>query len=215
MKRQEFDSCANLRSSYMAGLKRDAKKYKIAGIDEQVLLSFTTDPYHPFDTSATRDTLQIIKDAGLSFCCLTKGGTRALRDIDMYRRDRDCFASTLTSMDDSFSKKWERGAATATDRIEALKAFHKAGIYTWVSLEPTIDINESLRIIRETHEFIDLYKVGRANYMAITKTTDWEDYTHKVIKLMAELKQEHYIKKDLQCYLPEGYYNPLRRPQHF
>jgi len=215
MKRQEFDSSAKLRNGYIANLKRDAKKYMFAGIDEQVMLSFTSDPYHPFDTSPTRDVLKILKMTGLSFCCLTKGGTRALRDIDLYRRDRDCFGSTLTSMDDSFSKKWERGAASATDRVKAIKEFSDAGIFTWVSLEPTIDVEESLRIIRETHSFVDLFKVGRANYMAITKTTDWESYTHRVIELMADLEQDHYIKKDLQKYLPDGYYNPLRRKQHF
>jgi len=34
-----------------------------------------------------------------------------------------------------------------------------------VSLEPTLDVEASLAIVEATHSFVDLYKVGRANYM--------------------------------------------------
>ena len=42
---------------YLKHLTQDAVKYQRAGITEQVMLSFTTDPYHPGDTSLTRTTL--------------------------------------------------------------------------------------------------------------------------------------------------------------
>lgn len=212
--RAEFDAGAVTRKNFVSNILADAKKYQLAGITEQVMLSFTSDPYHSGDSSPTRQTLEILRDHGLAFCTLTKGGTRSFRDIELFRPDRDAFASTLTSLDDTFSKKWERGAALPGDRLEALKRFHEAGIYTWVSLEPTIDVESSLSIVEATHEFVDLYKVGRVNYLQITKTTDWEDYTHRMIDLLHKLGKAHYIKKDLQPYLPEGYDNPLRVPQH-
>jgi len=214
MDRREFDAGAKLRDGYEAGLINDAKKYQAAGITSQVMLSFTTDPYHPGDTRATARTLKVLRDNGLGFCTLTKGGTRAIRDIHLFRRDRDAFASTLTSLDDDFSIKWERGAALPNDRIAALKAFHDAGIFTWVSLEPTIDVDASIEIVKRTHEFVDLFKIGRVNYIPMTKTTDWEDYTHRMIDVCASLGVDHYIKKDLQRYLPDGYNNPLRVRQH-
>jgi DNA repair photolyase len=52
---------------------------------------------------------------------------------------------------------------TPDDRINALKAFHERGIFTWVSLEPTLDVEASLALVEATHSFVDLYKVGRAN----------------------------------------------------
>ncbi len=214
MKRQEFDAGAIDREAFRAGLAKDAAKYKAAGIREQVMISFTSDPYHPGDTSLTRHTLQVLRDSGLGFCTLTKGGTRGLRDLDLFRPDRDAFASTLTSLDDRFSLKWERGAALPSDRIAALRRFHGAGIFTWVSLEPTLNVESSMQIVRETHEFVDLYKVGRVNYLPMTKTTDWQDYTHRMIDLLNELGAAHYIKHDLQPYLPDGYHNPLRVKQH-
>jgi DNA repair photolyase len=212
--RTEFDAAAVERPNYLEHLRKDARKYQAAGITDQVMLSFTSDPYHPGDTSLTRRTIEVLIEHGLAFCTLTKGGTRALRDIDLFRPEHDAFAATLTSLDDTFSRKWERGAALPGDRITALRHFHERGIFTWVSLEPTIDVESSLAIVRQTHAFVDLYKVGRVNYLPITKTTDWQDYTHRMVDLLAEVGATHYIKRDLQPYLPAGYHNPLRVPQH-
>ncbi|MCP4261533.1 MAG: radical SAM protein [Planctomycetes bacterium] len=217
MDRARFNAGAVPRTNFMQGKRRlqsDATKYKALGVTEQVMLCFTTDPYHPHDNSLTRETIHVLQAAGLGVCTLTKGGTRALRDIDLFRPDRDCFATTLTSLDSEFSKKWEPGAALPDDRIEAIKAFHDAGIFTWVSLEPTLDVDSSIAIVKATHKFVDLYKVGRVNYLPMTKTTDWEEYTHRMVDLLGSLGKAHYIKKDLQQYLPEGYHNPLRVDQH-
>lgn len=214
MDRKTFDAGAEPRGDFEAKLLKDAAKYRAAGIREQVMLSFTTDPYHPGDTALTRRTLEILREHDLGFCTLTKGGTRALRDIDLFRPDRDAFASTLTSLDDRFSKKWERGAALPGDRLVALRAFHESGIFTWVSLEPTLDCDSSIAIVEATHEFVSLYKVGRVNYLPMTKTTDWADYTARMIETLQRLGAAHYIKKDLQRFLPPDYPNPLRVPQH-
>lgn len=214
MDRREFDAGAVPRPNYIELLKKDARKYQAAGCTEQVMLSFTTDPFHPGDTTLTRQTIEVLREHGLGFCTLTKGGTRALRDLDLFRPDRDAFASTLTSLDDAFSLKWERNAALPADRLAALGSFHAAGIFTWVSLEPTIDVESSLRIVEETHEFVDLFKIGRVNYLPMTKTTDWRAYTLRMVELCQRLGVRHYVKKDLQEFLPDDYVNPLRVPQH-
>jgi len=214
MPRAEFDAGAVPRPGFLAKLTREAKKYQAAGITEQVMLSFTTDPYPPEHHLLTRQVLAVLRDHGLGFCTLTKGGGRALRDLDLFRPDRDAFASTLTSLDPAFSAKWERGAALPAERIATLRAFHDAGIFTWVSLEPTLDVEASLTIVQETHTFVDLYKVGRVNYLPMTRTTDWRDYALRMVDLLQKVGAGHYIKKDLQGFLPAGYPNPLRVPQH-
>lgn len=210
----EFNSTAVPRKNFIELLEKDAEELSEAGITDQILFCFTTDPYHPCDTSLTRKALETLIKHGLSFCTLTKGGTRALRDIDLFRKNHDAFATTLTCLDDTMSRKWERFAALPNDRISTLKKFHDNGIFTWVSLEPTLDTTTSLEIIRETHEFVDLYKIGRANYLPITYSTDWRKYVADVIELCSRLNVKHYIKKDLQQYLPRNYHNPLRIPQH-
>lgn len=54
-------------------------------------------------------------------------------------------------------------------------------------LELTLDVESSLAIVRATHGFVDLYKVGRANYLPMTKTTDWRDYTRRMVDLLQHL----------------------------
>jgi DNA repair photolyase len=213
--RPEFDAGAVLRSDYLNKLRADATKYRAMGITEQVMISFTSDPFHPGDHTPTRRALEIIIEHGLGMCTLTKGGTRASPHIDLFRPERDAFATTLTSLDDRFSLKWERNAALPQDRLKALRFFHDRGIYTWVSLEPTLDVESSLAIVEATCSYVDLFKVGRANYVKeITTTTDWRSYTHRMIEKLQRLGKAHYIKRDLQGYLPPGYHNQLRVPQH-
>lgn len=214
MPRAEFDAGAIDRPNYLALLIKDAVKYQAAGITDQVMLAFTTDPFHPgANNILTRKVLEVLIDHGMAICTLTKGGSRALRDLDLFRPDRDAFASTLTSLDDEFSRKWERGATLPGDRIATLRKFHESGIFTWVSLEPTLDCESSLQIVRETHSFVNLYKIGRVNYLPMTTTTDWKSYTERMIDLCQKMNVKHYIKKDLQGYLPVGYHNPLRIEQ--
>lgn len=214
--RNEFDAGAVDRPRFVERLVRDIARYKAAGqTDHQVMLSFMTDPYHPGDIGLTRATLQLLRESDLPFCTLTKGGMRAIADIDLFRPTRDAFACTLTTLDEDFSLKWERNAALPRYRISALETFASNNIFTWVSLEPTLDVEASLAIIDRTYEFVDLYKVGRANYLKeITRTTDWRDYTLRMIDLLQCRGKKHYIKADLQPHLPADYPNPLRIPQH-
>ena len=83
--RAEFNARAVLRPGYLAALRKDAAKLRTAGVREQILLCFSTDPYHPGDTAATRESLEILIAHDLAFCTLTKGGSRALRDLDLFR----------------------------------------------------------------------------------------------------------------------------------
>lgn len=214
MPRAEFDAGAIERPNFLEQLTKDAAKYQAAGITDQVMLSFTTDPYHPGNNTLTRKTLEVIQKHGMGICTLTKGGARALRDFDLFRPDRDSFASTLTSLDDAFSLKWERGATLPGERMSTLKKFHESGIFTWVSLEPVLDVEATLEIIRRTHRYVDLFKIGRVNYIGLTQTTDWRDFTMRVLDLTKTLGAAHYIKRDLHPYLPKGYPNPMRVKQH-
>jgi hypothetical protein len=210
----EFNAGAVLKPGFLDQLRKDAAKYKAAKIREQVNLSFSTDPYHPGDTTATRTVLEILREHGLGISILTKGGTRALRDLDVLRPERDCFGATLTFLDDRASRRWEPKAALPSDRIEALKRAHEAGIFTYVSGEPIIDVEQILAVISATHPFVDLYKVGRWNYSEESKQINWHDATLRIIDLLNKLGAKHYIKKDLQAFLPPGYANPMRIAQH-
>lgn len=211
MKREYFDAGAVLRDGFMKAFERDAKKMQERGEFVNIFFCFTTDMYNPYVNEPTRKILELTHQYGHSFTILTKGGKRALRDIDLYGAD-DHFASTLTSLDDAFSLKWERGAALALDRLNTLRDFHNAGVFTWVSLEPTLSAIESIKIVEYTHPFVDFYKIGRANYLPMTKSTDWRGYTLDMLETITKLGVKAYFKKDLQEYLPDGYVNEMLNP---
>jgi len=210
--RTEFNAGAILKPNYLERLRKDAALYQRAGVREQVLMSFITDPYHPGDTTPTRAAIEILIEHGLAVSILSKGGTRALRDIDLFRPDRDCYAATLTSLDDRLSKKWESNAPLPGDRIATLKEFNRRGIFTWVSLEPVFNVDATLAVIAATHPFVDLFKVGKMNYLHLP--IDWRDFLLRALDLLNRVGAKHYVKRDLQLYLPPGYPNPMRVPQH-
>lgn len=65
------------------------------------------------------------------------------------------FGFTLTGHDEL-----EPCASTNAERIQAMKQLHDAGFKTFASIEPVIDFESSIRMIEETLQFCDLYKIG-------------------------------------------------------
>jgi len=190
------EPCA--REDVIERLEQEAPAF--AGTDERVLLCFTCDPYQPLDCSRhiTREVIRILKRWQIPFQVLTKGGTRAAGDFDLYR-EGDAFATTMTRLHDTWSQYWEPFAALPANRIKAIELAKQLGIETWVSLEPVIDPGESLRIIERTHDCVDLYKIGKMNHFA--SIIDWRWFGQEAIKTCNKFGKPYYIKDDLAQYL--------------
>ena len=160
-----YPSVPKARPNIIPALRQDAHSLYRRGVKGQVLLSFSTDPYQPLDDECelTRQAIQVLHEFGLGVQTLTKGGTRALRDLELFGQG-DAYAATLTFLDARRARVWEPGGAAPDDRLEALRRFHERGVPTWVSLEPVLDPDETLAIIRATRPFVDLFRVGKLNY---------------------------------------------------
>jgi DNA repair photolyase len=198
--RKHDDFCiSKTRPNFLRKLAIEAERTKT---NERILLSFTCDPYQVLDETAkaTRETINVLHAAGLHVQVLTKGGTRALRDLSLFT-PQDAFATSLTLTDDASSAKWEPGAALPGNRIATIRLFHEAGIPTWVSLEPVLNPASALELIRRTHPFVDLYKVGTLNHHPLAKTIDWHRFAHDAVTLLEALGKPYYIKDDLRAYL--------------
>lgn len=199
---------AERRTGFIDQLAKDVAKAQASGKTGQVHLCFTTDAYQPLalECTDTQDTIKTLHEHGFSVAVLTKGGTRALRDLDLFT-PADAFAVTLTCASDAMSREWEPGAALPADRMEALCQFHDAGIPTWVSLEPVLEPRVSLSLIQATHDFVDGYKVGKLNYHPRAREIDWGAFGHAAIQLLQSYgfypggSRWYYIKDDLQGYL--------------
>jgi DNA repair photolyase len=215
MTREKFNAGAVPKKDFLRRLNNDAEKLAKQGVTGQVLVTFVSDPYHAGDTSLTRETIKVLQDNGFGVCVLTKGGTRALRDLDLFRPDKDCFACTVTSVDEAFIHQWEPVAPPPSDRLAALKAFNAAGIFTWISLEPVLDPVRSVEVIDACHEFVSLFKVGKPNYIKTDGNIDWADFTRRCVDRCESLGKKLYVKESLQGHLPEGFVNEMRMTQHF
>ncbi len=205
-KRDNFDNNPTPRQvKFFADLEREARERAQAGIGGHVLLCFTSDPYQPIDLeyNHTRRAIRILQATGHTVVTLTKGGTRALRNLDLYR-PRDEFASTLTSTREDHHAQWEPGAAPFADRAEALRRFHEAGVPTWVSLEPVLYADEVFRIIEQTQAYVGHFRVGKLNRNAHEKTIDWRKFAEKVARYCGDNQVPYFVKKELLPYWPAG-----------
>ena len=129
---------------------------------------------------------------------LTKAGNLAERDFDLLSKNRgNLFGVTLTTDNDESSFFWEPNAAPPQERIENLWKAKHHGIKTWVSFEPVVDPVAVLKLISDTHEFVDLYMIGKLNNHSFAKTIDWQKFLGKVEDVLNFHNCRYIIKKDL------------------
>jgi DNA repair photolyase len=195
--REEFHANPQPRKNVLEQLKKDCKK--LDSTCPAVLFSFTTDPYQQIDDTyrLTRQGIEILHEKGISVEILTKGGTRAVKDFDLLN-EKDAFATTLTFLNNRDSEEWEPNAAPPADRIRTMKKAFDRGIKVWASLEPVIDPEQSLEIIRQTYGFVELFKVGKLNHHPIANAIDWYKFGWESKKLLESLGCRYYLKHDLR-----------------
>jgi len=192
-----------VRKNVMKQFEKDC--IELAGDPRPVLLSFTTDCYQQLDETErlTRRAIQLLHANNLQVSILTKGGKRSERDFDLLaaRPELSSYGASLPFGMDAGSREFEPGAAPTSERIAALKKAHEMGIHTWASLEPVWTPANTQVLIQRTHEFVDLFKVGKLNYHPQQKEIDWEFFTNDIVELLESLGAEYYIKDDLRKYL--------------
>lgn len=137
--------------------------------EKGLFFSFTTDPLLQETIKLTDGAMSLCLHYNIPTKVLTKCADwvdgYAIRngnhfiDFPMYYKEKYkkliAFGFTLTGHDEL-----EPGASTNQERIEAMKKLHEAGFKTFASIEPIIDIKSSFRMVEETFEFCDLYKIG-------------------------------------------------------
>jgi DNA repair photolyase len=195
---EKYLTQASPKEDTTAKLKKDMKKLR--GDDREILLSFTGDVYQPveMDLTLTRQALEVLRENNLRFTLLTKGGTRAVRDFDLMEGyDKARFGTTLIFLDQTKVDEWEPGAATVEDRIKAIEEAHGRGIPTWVSLEPVIDPEEAMAVIRALHPIVGSWKVGKVNYTKLPEPVDWIRFREDVKDLLESKGAGYYLKNSL------------------
>ena len=194
----------SLRIGLLKALNQYAPKHRYK---EQVLLSFSGDPYCKEDVKikATREVLKILLGSRIPVAILTKGGERCLRDLDLFKKFDGMIkvGATLTFIDHAKSLQIEPGAALPKERFDTLKKLHNKGIKTWVSLEPVIEVVETINVIEATHSFVDHYKLGLTNYYQLPSKIDWSKLIDRAVYFFRKYNKPFYIKNDLQKFISD------------
>ena len=197
--RDEFSTQVKVRIDIIKQVKQCAAH--LNGDNRNVLLSFTSDAYQPLESQEkiTRRALRILTENNIHFTVLTKAGKLPQRDFDLFKESpENCIAVTLTLIDPTFSIQWEPGASLPQDRIDLIRTAHSQGIKTWISFEPVLNPESVYSLIKITHEFTDLYKIGKLNYHPLAKQIDWVRFRETVKEQLTKLNKPFIIKKDLQ-----------------
>lgn len=200
----DYDHAECRQNADFADLEKSAKK--LQGCNKQILLSFTGDPY-PFEDDTTRTALEILNKYNHKVAILTKGGGRCLKDLDIFKAfgNRIKVGATLSFITDDLSEKWEPGAALPSERLDTLKTLHENGIKTWASFEPVIDPDEALKLINESHSYLDHVKIGKLNgNKEVDSKVDWAKFLGDVVTLCRSLNLKFYIKESLQKFEKES-----------
>lgn len=129
-----FHSHVEPRPGIVEEVRKQLEKEQITG--KLIHLCFTCDPYPTgYDSTATREIIQLLKEHGNHVQILTKGDGR--RDFDLLD-ENDWYGITISCADD-LAKKVEPFAVSVGSRLMTLKQAKEQGIKTWVSFEPVID----------------------------------------------------------------------------
>jgi DNA repair photolyase len=201
----EFHHNPEPRSYVVKKLEADcAMLHKAGRTSDEVLLCFSCDPYQPIDEKygLTRQAIKAFINHNIPFTVLTKGGDRSRRDLGLMASYSKCrYGVTISHMDQTISDEWEPLSAPITERVAVLKKAHELGIETWVSIEPVIDPESALSVIRDTHKFVDVFKVGMLNHHPHSRSIRWKDFATRALNLLDSLGSGYYIKNDLYAFV--------------
>lgn len=187
-KKEEFHTHVEPRPGIVDALKKQLEREGVTG--KLIHLCFTCDPYpNGYDTSVTRDVINVIKETGNHVQILTKGD--GSRDFDLLDGN-DWYGITYSGAE-IFE---EPSAMERSHRIFNLAEAKSRGIKTWVSFEPVVDADQVFWTIRAHHNFFDKVKIGKLNYYP--SNINWKMFGENVENLCKELGLDYYIKESLR-----------------
>lgn len=196
--RSQFDNEVKAREDILKKLESSCRTHKNS--KDQVFMSFTTDPYNPIDEEMqlTREALKLFYKYQIPVSILTKSGTKALRDLDIFKMfgSNIKVGTSLTYDNAEDTKNKEAGAALPEERIQMLGKLWFAGIRTWISLEPIIEPEQTLNLLNMALPYVNEIQIGKlAND---NRKFDWNNFLQKAVNRMRELHKPFYIKETLR-----------------
>ncbi len=197
--REAFHSRVEPRPGIVEEVRKQLEKEQITG--KLVHLCFTCDPYPTgYDSTATREIIQLLKEHGNHVQILTKGD--GSRDFDLLDSE-DWYGITISgggygcSYMDEHGNHPEPGAILTFERFNALDLAHRRGIKTWISFEPVLNEPGVMFWISQSAASVDKVKIGKLNYHK--SEINWKWFGIKAEALCQSLGLDYYIKDSLRA----------------
>lgn len=188
-------------------LKQELPKYKDK--INSVHLCFTSDPFmynFPEVTDLSLNLIDYLYKNNIKVSALTKG----ILPNKLVKYTTGNFGITLVSLSESFRKIYEPGSSPYEERINSLYQLHKAGIKTWVSIEPYPTpniISQDLNQILKRISFVDKIIFGRLNYNKYVK--EYKDYKSFYNKLADDVVN-FCIQNNIDYHIKTGTVSTLK-----
>ena len=148
-----------------------------------IFFSFSTDPLLPECQKLTWYASEIATLSDIPVMILTKSTAFFKEEMKTYlqylpdkQKKLVYFGFTLTGRDD-----WEPNAPSNEERIVTLKMLHNWGYHTFVSIEPIIDFDSSLEMIKRTKGFCEWYGIGLMTKNGHTYDLNEAEQFHKTV----------------------------------
>jgi len=198
MSRDQFRAATTPRPNLLDRLKHDLAAHgrPVAPI----LLSFTSDPYQPAESvhGLTRDVISLLESHECSIRLLTKAPSLAMhRDGQLLAEAMVDCGTSLSWTRESDRCHWEPNAATIVERLDYLRWARDAGLPTWVSVEPVIDPDQAIDVIRLCGSFVDMIHVGRWNHDRRANEIDYGAFLRRSLSALSQLPCDYRIKDAL------------------
>lgn len=219
--RKDRDPAYRPKADILARVERDCERIERAGgwpeENGPVLLCFTGDPYPfgRFDLQAVTDEVIVrLGVVGVPVTVLSKNGVAvkdrvAGRGPILFTPEQVTVATSIVFADlpDSAAVDWEVNAPHVYYRWQALEVAHRYGFRTWVSVEPVIDPDEALEVIRHGLELgcVGHYRIGPLNHHPHAATVDWPRFGERLAEVLVETGARYYLKHDMRKYMPPGF----------
>ena len=183
--RENFHKCIEPRKNIVEEVRKQIEREGITG--KLIHVCFTCDPSPSgYDSTPTREIIEIIKNSGNNVQILTKGD--GSRDFDLLD-ENDWYGITLDGIGNGTNPLWKA-------RVDALAEAYSRGISTWVSFEPVTNEREFFINLHLVAPIVDKVKIGKLNYYP--SDINWKEFGEKAETLCQKLGLDYYIKESLR-----------------
>lgn len=169
---------------------------------KSIFLSSVTDCYNSYEKKygITRSILEQLISADSQITISTKSNL-VLRDIDLLQKFHNLkVALSLNTLNEQFRADMDNGSSIS-DRLDALKTLHNAGIYTVLFMSPIFPyITQWKEIIENTKDFISEYWFENLNLRGEYKHTILSYINDNYPDLIEEYKKI-YLQKDMTYWI--------------